>query len=571
MKKSQIGLDSKNKKVVRLQLDAGFFFERAVRSLDRHRYDKAVKYFRLAMEKEPDNPVNHCNLAGVLSELGRYEESNEILETVLTDVDPDLYECLFYMANNSTNMGEYELAEDYLLEYLSLDPEGEYAEDAEEMLEMVAYEMGRPPREPVPAALPAYMQKHEEARLHLEEGRFLQAIELLEELVEEKPDFLAASNNLALAYYYTGRMEEAMKCIGRVLEADPANLHALCNLAVLSCHMGEGEVGRQIIDTLKKLVPFHKEHTYKLATTLGILGEHPVAFELFVRLLKVEDQPDASLYHYAAAAACNTGRLSLAQKYWKKASALDPDSDVARFYLGQIDEWLNRGETVIPTVSYHYHLPFEEQMMRVDQDGSNHYLIAQLKSNPLLRSSFFWALDHGDHQTKLQVLHVLGWVGDSEVEQLLRQFLLRPEEDDELKKAALLILRHLQAQPPYVVWLEDRMVELGEEESTEPVQSREERWGQVLECCLSGMKEYSTRQQSDAKMLWSEFTRKQLPDLPIVRKVEAWAAAFEYVVAKHHGLSLTQTRVAEKYEVSPSTVARNVKQLAPVAQKCLKV
>ena len=64
-------------------MDAAFFFERAVQSLDRFHYDKALKYFRRAVEYEPDNPVNHCNLAGVLSEMGNYEESNQILQQIL--------------------------------------------------------------------------------------------------------------------------------------------------------------------------------------------------------------------------------------------------------------------------------------------------------------------------------------------------------------------------------------------------------------------------------------------------------------------------------------------------------
>ena len=84
MKKQHADACSKGHKVVRLRLDAGFFFERAVRSLDRHRYDKALKYFRLAVEKEPDNAVNQCNLAGILSEMGCFDESNEVLEKVLT-------------------------------------------------------------------------------------------------------------------------------------------------------------------------------------------------------------------------------------------------------------------------------------------------------------------------------------------------------------------------------------------------------------------------------------------------------------------------------------------------------
>ena len=65
--KKESGVAPSYNNVIRLPMDANFFFERAVHSLERHHYDKALKYFRLAVEKEPDNPVNYCNLAGVLS------------------------------------------------------------------------------------------------------------------------------------------------------------------------------------------------------------------------------------------------------------------------------------------------------------------------------------------------------------------------------------------------------------------------------------------------------------------------------------------------------------------------
>ena len=83
-----------------------------MRSLDRYHYDKALKYFRRAVEYEPDNPVNHCNMAGILSEMGNYEESNRILQSIVDELDPEMTECHFYMANNFANMEKYEAAED---------------------------------------------------------------------------------------------------------------------------------------------------------------------------------------------------------------------------------------------------------------------------------------------------------------------------------------------------------------------------------------------------------------------------------------------------------------------------
>jgi hypothetical protein len=87
-------------------------------------------------------------------------------------------------------------------------------------------------------------------------------------------------------------------------------------------------------------------------------------------------------------------------------------------------------------------------------------------------------------------------------------------------------------------------------------------WRQVLECCFGHMKGcYPEALLQDAQILWTAFLTQKQKELPTVRKVEGWAAALEYVIAKLHGQGRTQTEVAEKYGVSPSTVGRNVRQM----------
>lgn len=203
--------------------------------MDRFQYDKALKNFRKAVEYEPENPVNHCNVAGVLSEMGNYEASNDILTHVLENIDPGMTECYFYMANNFANMESYEEAERSLVTYLEEDVNGEFLAESEELMELLQYELDRP------APLIRIRSRegvieHERARALLEEGKFTQAVTLLEEIVSNTPDFLAAHNNLALAYFYMGRFTKAKECIMRVLEQDSGNLHALCNLAIF-CSM----------------------------------------------------------------------------------------------------------------------------------------------------------------------------------------------------------------------------------------------------------------------------------------------------------------------------------------------
>lgn len=548
-------------KIIPIQWDATFFFERAVRSLDRFHYDKALKYFRRAVEYEPDNPVNHCNMAGILSEMGNYEESNEILRMIVTELDPTMTECHFYMANNYANMEQYESAENALVRYLEEDEEGQFLDEAEEMMELLQYELDRPARLTSIKSREG-MYEHDQARTLLEEGKFTEAVRLLESIIEQQPDFLAARNNLALAYYYMGLFDQAMETIHDVLELDEGNLHALCNLAIFYQHAGDQEQLKPLVELLCKTAPFHQEHVFKLATTMGILGEHDAAYRHFIRLLHDSElHRDPCLYHYAAVAASNTGRLAEAERLWKQAMKLDSASGIPQYYMEQL-ELVRLGQQTGP-LSYHYHLPFEEQFKLWERSSDG--IPDHMKSDPLVRSSFFWALRHGDQHTKLQVIQALGMIGDSEVKDVLRAFLMEHDEDDYLKRIAIFVLRTMGVQEPLHVVLDGREAIIDPNRVPSRLPVWEDKWQAVIEAALIRMnKQYDLVQQHDLMTLWVEFLSRLYPNTPKLTKPEGWAAALEYLTAKMHRRETSYHEVSLRYGVSITTVSKNVKTIDEV-------
>ncbi|ACS98848.1 tetratricopeptide repeat protein [Paenibacillus sp. JDR-2] len=548
-------------KIIPIQWDATFFFERAVRSLDRYHYDKALKYFRRAVEYEPENPVNHCNMAGIMSEMGNYEESNRILKWIVDELDPTMTECHFYMANNYANMEMYEAAEGALIHYLEEDADGQYLDEAEEMMELLQYELERPaPLTNIKAR--EGMVEHDQARKLLEEGKFTEAVRILEKIIEEQPEFLAARNNLALAYYYMGMFDKAMATIREALELEPGNLHALCNLGIFYQHAGDKDSLTPLLDLLRKTAPFHQEHVFKLATTMGILGEHESAYRHFTRLLKdVELNLDPCLYHYAAVAACQIGRYVEAERLWKQAAKLDPESDIPRYYMEQLT--LIKDGDQNASVSYHYHLPFEEQFKL--WENSSDGLPEHLKRDPLVRSSFFWALRHGDQNTKLQVIQALGMIADNEVKDVLRAFLLEADEDDYLKRIAVFVLRTIGVQEPLQAVLEGKatVIEPNRVPSRLPVW--EDKWQEVVEAAMSRVnKRFDLVQQYDLMTLWVEFLSRLYPEVPKLTKPEGWAAALEYLTAKMHRRTTSYPEISERYGVSIATVSKNAKKIDEV-------
>ncbi|MCJ8015121.1 tetratricopeptide repeat protein [Paenibacillus sp. KQZ6P-2] len=565
MEENHLQAEDLQHKVIPIHMDANFFFERAVRSMDRLHYDKALKYFRKAVEYEPENPVNHCNVAGILSEMGDYEGSNAVLADILEHVDASVTECYFYMANNYANMDNFEEAERVLIKYLEEDSAGQFLDEAEEMMELFQYELERPVK-PSRIRSREGMVEHEEARTLMEEGKFSQASELLERIVQEQPDFLAARNNLALAYYYMGLFRKAKATIGEVLELEPGNIHGLCNLAIFYQHEGDTNSLNPLLELLEITIPFHQEHVFKLATTMGILGKHESAYGHFRRLLKDDEvNGDPSLYHYTAVAAFNSGRYKEAKRYWGQLLKLDPVSDIPRFYLAQLEE-LDLTSTQRLELSYHYHLPFEEQLKRWEQDESELY--EEIKTNPLIRSSFFWALRYGDKGTKLQVIRALGWIADEEVKETLEVFLEEPDEAAELKREAMRILQEMGLEGSVQAALEVSVASEPMIEETQ-VSNDSHNGGDTLQAvvdqALLHMDDQADREQkSHLQNLWTQFLGKLHPDTPIIRHTEGWSAALEYLTAKQHGSSMTYQEVAERYGVSVSTVSRYAKRINSV-------
>ena len=95
------------------------------------------------------------------------------------------------------------------------------------------------------------MFEHDQARTLLEEGKFAEAVRLLESIVEKNSrSFLAARNNLALAYYYMGLFEKAMATIHECSSIEAGNLHALCNLAIFYQHAGDQGELKPLVELL---------------------------------------------------------------------------------------------------------------------------------------------------------------------------------------------------------------------------------------------------------------------------------------------------------------------------------
>lgn len=302
-----------------------YYFTKGLKAYHRNDLMKAKKYLQRAMQLEPDEPMITCQLAIIWAELGEYENSNRLLHLILERLNEEMAECHYFLANNYAHMGFFKDAFQHAKLYLELEPNGDFIEDTEDLLELLTMESDEFDEE-------IYEQddlivKQERAREHLESGYFQKAIELLNEVIKEYPEYWSAYNNLALGYFYLGKSKKAEKILMDVLDRNPGNLHALCNLLALAYNLKKPKEAKRLIDTLKRVQPMLTEHQLKLGATFALVGEYDLAYVLLKKLYKIGFDGDGPFYYWLAYAAYNTGHEPFSRSIWKKVLEFNHDKE----------------------------------------------------------------------------------------------------------------------------------------------------------------------------------------------------------------------------------------------------
>lgn len=183
--------------------------------------------------------------------------------------------------------------------------------------------------------------QHEEIQSALNQGRWMQARVLAEQVLRRKPDLIPVLDNLSLVYFMEGRTDEAIATAERVLTLDDDNAHALSNLAHYFCVIGRTDEAWQMAGRLKAVVSDATDIWTKMAEALSYLGDD----EGVLDLLRTAEQSRADnekatmamLYHFAAVATMRLGHETEARKYWRWAARDAPWLAVAQANLDDLD------------------------------------------------------------------------------------------------------------------------------------------------------------------------------------------------------------------------------------------
>ena len=132
--KVTVRAEGKYRNIIPFSQDASYYASKGAYFSLKNKPNRALLYMQRAVEAEPADPLNHYNLACLLSRIDKLKEANNIFRHIVQNMDHDLAECYFYMAVNHGLMEELPEAKRCLQKYLHADPDGDMVEEAEDLL-----------------------------------------------------------------------------------------------------------------------------------------------------------------------------------------------------------------------------------------------------------------------------------------------------------------------------------------------------------------------------------------------------------------------------------------------------
>ena len=553
---------SKNK-IIMFQRGAEFYFDLGYKYIQKGKLKIALRYIEKAVELKPEDGYLQFNYAGILAELGHVDKSTEVLRHIIEKLDPEYIECYFGLGCNYLQMQKIKKAIEYFKTYLEKDPRGDFADEANELLEMLIMikdannDMDDEEIEKV------YIIE-EEAIKHLEKREYEKAAQKFGEVVEILPNAVPARNNLSLANYYLGNMDKAIELAKEVLKYEPENIHANCNLAIYYNKLNLQNNVAKYVRHIKKIETENIDYLYKISDTYGSIGKNRDAYKGFKRLMTFE--PDNTLYiHYAAIAASNSKNFQEAIRLWEKIDRIDSENLITDYY---IEKAIDVIEKKIPhqLYTYTYQLPKDETTRRMtviyEFLAMTNEDVPKAFEDMELQEILYFGINFDVTILRRLIFNKFRSCKLKKSEKMLRRFLLKQEIDYSIKTEVIFLLDAIKANEPYLVNYNGEIKAISAEPTNFPKIFFENEYEQVKDLTLKNMKGlYRKHYKKEVQNIWYGFIKYSYPDMPEITNIDVWSAALEYAFNRHFGGESTQKQLAEKYQVALSTMAKKYKIL----------
>ncbi len=523
-------------RVLKYNQSGAFLLKKAEKLANNNKLIEALPFYRRAEAAEPDNLDYKLYLAEAYTDMGRFEDSNAILINMLKNKSTAITECFFGMGCNFMGLNDFERAIDSFEKYLECEPDGDYASEAAELLDILetTWELDEL-KLLVDANLSVANQAADEGKNLLDKGKFSAAITQFNKALELDANLVYAKNNLALALYCSGELDEAVKITEEILKKEKGNIHANCNMAIFLKEKDDIKGSDEHIGRVMKVAEEDVDFLQKVAYTLCELEKHEEA-RAKLKILLHSNPYDTKALFCMAIACVNLKNLPLANKYFSDIVKINPYDTKAQYYKMLINQ-----SGFDSPLSYVYEVPPVEMLARLKWLESSvnrldERVISLWQQNEYFVSVCVWGLWHDESGIAFCALKIIGHAGDSRAIEIMTATLLKKDVSDELKNAIFFELSRLDVPEPYIAYVGGEVVEVRTGAST--LSHAPESYTNV-DSLLCELFEGSAKELKSAQDIWYKYIKSLEDRYPKITKPHLWAAAVAYLTIGEPSFELT--------------------------------
>lgn len=299
--------------------DPGVLFSRAEDLRGRKLYEESLKWYRSAIEIDPDFALAYAGMGDSLYQMGRYPEAVSSIKRAL-ELQPD-----FPMAPT--------------LRYLmgqALRGIGPPHDVQDQISSTSTGESGL-------SNAGTLFSRAEDLR---KQKRYEESLKWYRDTIEADPDFALVYAGMGDSLYRLGRYEEAVSSMERVFELLPdfpmaLTLHYLMGQALRE--MGRYDEAEEHYESALRTAPNFEEALDSLAGLLLAQERYEEAVDRYQTLAKIEPE-NAATHSQIGIALFKIGRAEEALASFDRALSLDPTLELARNYREQVLKSMAKGD-----------------------------------------------------------------------------------------------------------------------------------------------------------------------------------------------------------------------------------
>ncbi|MEN1967287.1 tetratricopeptide repeat protein [Lentibacillus sp. N15] len=320
--KSKIQKNNKPNNVLPFIPEGDFYFTKGVEAFQKRKFDLSLKWFQKAIEQKPNDPLYHCQMSIVYTEIGAYHAANQLLTEVIQFTQEEYMDCYYLLANNYAHLGLLQDAKKYALSYLDKEPDGDFSEEAKSLLELI--DIDEDEEEWDLEEEDELLIYQETVFYHMENLEWDKALPLIEEMMTVFPEYTAVRHDYAEALFHSGFPEKAIQIEHDLLKEDPNSLVSRSNLAIF-CHAHNQRAECETyVQALLHVYPIQEQQKLRIAVTLAKIGLHADAVPRFHMLAKGIVKNHPSYYRWYSRSLSQVGNTEKALKLWEEGCKKHP-------------------------------------------------------------------------------------------------------------------------------------------------------------------------------------------------------------------------------------------------------